>query len=62
MAQENEHMGMNKTGVQMSPFDTKAMLSDDNILERGYVADETAAASPTSGKATASARFQCRAP
>jgi rubrerythrin len=44
MAQENEHMGMNKTGVQMSPFDTKAMLSDDNILERGYVADETAAA------------------
>ena len=43
MAQQNEHVGMNKTGVQMSPFDTKAMLSDDNILARGHTGDETAA-------------------
>lgn len=43
MAQQNEHVGMNKTGVQMSPFDTKAMLSDDNILARGHTGDQTEA-------------------
>jgi hypothetical protein len=41
MAQQNEHVGMNKTGVQMSPLQTKAMLSDDSILERGTPGDET---------------------
>lgn len=44
MAQDKEHVGMNKTGVQMSPFATKAMLSDDNILTRGHAGDESAAA------------------
>jgi hypothetical protein len=44
MAEEKEHVGMNKTGVQMSPLNTKAMLSDDNILTRVHPGDETQAA------------------
>ena len=35
MAEKTEHMGMNKTGVQMSPRNTKRMLEDDpRILVR----------------------------
>jgi hypothetical protein len=41
MAEQTEHMGMNKTGVQMSPLQTKHMLDDDNILTRGQPGDET---------------------
>lgn len=42
MAEKTEHMGMNKTGVQMSPLNTKRMLEDDNrILARGQPGDET---------------------
>ncbi|MEN3274664.1 MAG: hypothetical protein V7631_454 [Massilia sp.] len=44
MAEEKEHMGMNKTGVQMSPLNTKAMLDNDKILTRGHPGDETQAA------------------
>lgn len=40
MAQEKEHLGMNKTGVQMSPLNTKAMLDDDANLIRGEAGDE----------------------
>jgi rubrerythrin len=41
MAEQTEHMGMNKTGVQMSPLQTKHMLDDDNVLTRGQPGDET---------------------
>jgi rubrerythrin len=41
MAEQTEHMGMNKTGVQMSPLNTKAMLDDDKIITRVYTGDET---------------------
>jgi len=42
MAEKTEHMGMNKTGVQMSPRNTKRMLEDDpRILTRGQPGDET---------------------
>lgn len=41
MAQQSEHMGMNRTGVQMSPIDTKAMLKDDGSV-RGNEGDESA--------------------
>jgi hypothetical protein len=41
MAEQTEHMGMNKTGVQMSPLQTKHMLDDDKILTRGHPGDET---------------------
>lgn len=44
MAEQKEHVGMNKTGVQMSPLQTKAMLSDDKIITRGQPGDETAMA------------------
>jgi len=44
MAEEKEHVGMNKTGVQMSPLETKAMQSDDNIITRVHPGDETQAA------------------
>jgi rubrerythrin len=44
MAQEKEHVGMNKTGVQMSPLNTKAMLDDDRIIMRGQPGNETGAA------------------
>lgn len=40
MAQQTEHMGMNRTGVAMSPLDTKAMLRDDG-LARGVPGDES---------------------
>jgi bacterioferritin (cytochrome b1) len=41
MAEQTEHMGMNKTGVQMSPLNTQAMLDDDKIITRVYTGDET---------------------
>jgi len=42
MAEKTEHMGMNKTGVQMSPRNTKRMLEDDpRILVRCQPGDET---------------------
>ena len=42
MAEKTEHMGMNKTGVQMSPRNTKRMLEDDpRILTRCQPGDET---------------------
>jgi rubrerythrin len=42
MAQQREHVGMNKTGIQMSPFATKDMLDDDKITQRGTPGNETA--------------------
>jgi rubrerythrin len=42
MAQQREHVGLNKTGIQMSPFATRDMLDDDNIAQRGTPGDETA--------------------
>jgi hypothetical protein len=42
MAQQHEHVGMNKTGVQMSPFDTSAMLDEDDAPSRGTPGDESA--------------------
>lgn len=44
MAEQKEHVGMNKTGIQMSPLETKHMLDDDKILSRGDAGDETASA------------------
>ncbi|MFL6671791.1 MAG: ferritin Dps family protein [Massilia sp.] len=41
MAQQTEHVGMNKTGIQMSPIDSKAML-DVADAERGGPGDEMA--------------------
>ena len=41
MAEKTEHMGMNRTGVQMSPLQTKHMLDDDNVITRGQPGDET---------------------
>jgi rubrerythrin len=41
MAQQTEHVGMNKTGIKMSPIDTKEMLSVDES-ERGEPGDESA--------------------
>jgi hypothetical protein len=41
MAQQREHVGMNKTGIQMSPFATKDMLDDDLLAQRGTPGDET---------------------
>jgi rubrerythrin len=43
MAQQTEHVGMNRTGVQMSPIDSKAMLEDDGSV-RGEGGDEGASA------------------
>jgi rubrerythrin len=43
MPYHNEHVGMNRTGVQMSPIDTKAMLNVDES-ERGEAGDESAMA------------------
>jgi ferritin-like protein len=40
MAQQREHVGSNKTGVQMSPFDTGAMLDETNAPVRGTPGDE----------------------
>jgi rubrerythrin len=44
MAQQTEHMGMNRTGVQMSPLDTGAMLDSANAPIRGIPGDERALA------------------
>jgi rubrerythrin len=41
MAHQTEHMGLNRTGVQMSPLDTREMLADDG-LPRGEPGDESA--------------------
>lgn len=41
MAQHSDHVGLNRTGVQMSPLDTKAMLADDGSA-RGEEGDESA--------------------
>lgn len=41
MAQQKEHVGMNKTGVQMAPLQTRAMLDDDKIVTRAHEGDET---------------------
>ncbi len=41
MAQHKEHVGKNRTGVQMSPVDTHAMLKEDGEA-RGVQGDETA--------------------
>jgi ferritin-like protein len=41
MAQHTEHMGLNRTGVQMSPLDTKAMLKDEGE-SHGEEGDESA--------------------
>lgn len=41
MAHQMEHMGLNRTGVQMSPLDTREMLEDDG-LKRGEPGDESA--------------------
>jgi rubrerythrin len=40
MAQHSEHVGMNKTGIQMSPIDSKEMLKDDGSA-RGEPGDES---------------------
>jgi hypothetical protein len=44
MTQQHEHLGMNKTGVQMSPFDTSTMLDEDDAPSRGTPGDESALA------------------
>lgn len=41
MARQTEHVGSNKTGVQMSPFDTGAMLDEGDAPVRGTPGDET---------------------
>jgi rubrerythrin len=43
MAQQTSNVGMNRTGIQMSPIDTKAMLNVDES-ERGESGDESALA------------------
>jgi rubrerythrin len=42
MAQETEHIGMNRTGVQMSPLATGAMLDTDDAPIRGAPGDARA--------------------
>ena len=42
MAQQTEHLGLNRTGVQMSPIDTAAMQDSDNAPIRGAPGDERA--------------------
>jgi rubrerythrin len=42
MAQQTEHVGMNRTGVQMSPLDTGAMLDSDDAPIRGAPGDARA--------------------
>ena len=42
MAQQTEQMGMNRTGVQMSPIDAAAMQGGDNVPIRGAPGDERA--------------------
>ena len=43
MAKQHEHVGMNKTGIQMSPLETGRMLDDDTIITRGTPGDDSAA-------------------
>lgn len=40
MPRQHEHVGSNKTGVQMSPLDTGAMLDEANAPVRGTPGDE----------------------
>jgi hypothetical protein len=42
MAQQHEHVGMNKTGVQMSPLNTGRMLDDEDVPSRGTPGDDSA--------------------
>lgn len=42
MTVQTEHVGMNRTGIQMSPIDSKAMQDVDASLMGGNVGDETA--------------------
>jgi hypothetical protein len=42
MAQQTEHVGLNRTGVQMSPLDTGAMLDSNDAPIRGAPGDERA--------------------
>jgi rubrerythrin len=42
MAQQTEYVGMNRTGVQMSPLDTGAMLDSDDAPVRGAPGDARA--------------------
>ena len=42
MANQTEQVGMNRTGVQMSPIAAKAMLDNDNAPLRGIPGDEGA--------------------
>ena len=42
MARQQEHLGMNKTGVQMSPLATRHMLDDDKVVSRGTPGDDAA--------------------
>ncbi len=44
MATQTEHVGMNRTGIQMSPLDTKAMLDADGMAPSADPADESALA------------------
>lgn len=41
MAQHREHVGSNKTGIQMSPFSTSAMLDQIGAPLRGTPGDQT---------------------
>ena len=41
---QTEHVGMNRTGIQMSPIDSKAMQDVDPVLETGEAGDESALA------------------
>jgi rubrerythrin len=40
MTQQTEHVGMNRTGIQMSPIDSKAMMGGENEV-RGEGGDQT---------------------
>jgi rubrerythrin len=42
MVQQTEHVGMNRTGVQMTPLDTAAMLDSDDAPIRGAPGDARA--------------------
>ncbi len=44
MTVQTEHVGMNRTGIQMSPVDSRAMQDVDASLMGGNVGDETAMA------------------
>lgn len=44
MAQQREHMGMNRTGIQMSPIDSKAMQNVDPAIAPDNGGDQSALA------------------